>query len=245
MARLSSVVLLAALLSPAGLGAAGPKTTDLKVPRRPEARLALAEQLAKEGRHADAAAVVDRLAFDASNAGASRSFLARAYALRALAAAGEGRLEDAGFDWSVALFFDRSVADLGPAFGDASRRLKEAVAALRELAGRAVPASTPGLKPPELLRDARPALPTPRRCRNSVTLIETWLDERGQVRGIRSGSSSCHDAYLVTFIEAARRRQYRGGADASGQPVALRIELTLNTSTLADSPVNGWSRPVD
>lgn len=244
-ASITSYSLLAALFATAGLGAAGSTAADFKIPRRPEARLALAEQLSKEGRHADASAVIGRLPFDAANAGASRAFLARTYALRALAAAGEGRLEDAGFDWSAALFFDRSVATLGPTFGSASQRLSEAVAAMRDLSRRAVAASAPELKPPELLRDARPALPTPRRCSSSVTRIETWLDESGQVRGIRSGSSSCHDAYLVTFIEAARRRQYRGASDASGKPVAVRIELTLNTSTLADSPVNGWSRPVE
>jgi len=204
----------------------------ISIPRRGDAQLDLTERLLREGRHEDAAAVVARTMSNAHNAGPPRVFRARTYALRALAAAGQGQAEDAGLDWTIALLFDSKIRDWDLSqFGEAGRALAVAFAASLEVSLRALPPSTPGLTAPVLLKDSMPRLPHDQLpCRwRSTTNFDGWLDENGRLRGIRRAHSDCDDSLIVSAIEAVRRRQYSAAKDATGRPVAVQITNTLNT----------------
>jgi hypothetical protein len=199
-----------------------------------EALLEGAELALRENRHAEATRDVAsafeimrgaRLAEPAGN------LLARAHLVRALAAAGEGRLQAAALDWTVAVALDAKVAEigLGP-YGEAARRLTEAAREVYQLRGRAVTLETPGIEKPRLVRDSRVDIVRRPECQQTTILAELWLDERGAVRGIGKIETNCGSGLILTTLKALASRLYEP-ARLGDQVVPFAFDVTVNIRT--------------
>jgi hypothetical protein len=209
-----------------------------------KALLESSEALLREQRYADAAAQL-RDAFEQMRktklTEPAGSLLARSFLLSALAAAGEGRAEDAGFDWTTAVAFDPKVAEIGIApYGPAADKLLEAAAATYRVQGQAVPKGAEGVTPPKLVREPKPDFPNHwTDCRRTQVQIDGWVDESGRVRGVSRVQSNCGSGLILTALKSLRSRDYEPARRGDVAVAAtLEVQYVLTVDVGPSTPIN-------
>lgn len=156
--------------------------------------------------------------------------VAMSFVLRGLVAAAEGRVVDAGIDWSAATAIAPELAqfDVVP-YGAAGTALRRAADESRQIGARAVEWKTLGKYAPKLTRDARLHPPAYLKdCGQARVAIDIWLDESGRVRGFRNPEATCDRGLVLVAVSAIRERQYEPGKGADGKPVAAWLRVTVN-----------------
>jgi hypothetical protein len=213
--------------------------------KTPKALLESAELALRENRHADAAQQIDQ-AYESMRktklTEPAGSLLARTHLLRAIAAAGQGRLEDAGFDWTVAVAFDPKVAEIGlQPYGEAATRLTAAAREVYAIRGRAEDIKTDGISGGKLKNELeRPDFPNHwTNCMQTRVQVEAWIDDHGTVRGVGKVDSNCGSGLLLTALKTLRSRAYEPAVlDGQKVPVIQTVSFVMTIDRPLGAPVS-------
>lgn len=187
-------------------------------------------RLLLEGEYKKARRTADGVLDDVSarvQSGEIGTLLAAAVALRSVAQAGLGKIDDALWDWFTAEALDRTLADSSLAvYGEAGELLERE----RELARKRPSLPwTSGIEPPEKVKAPLIEYPAGLRsgCAEGAVVIGVTIEPDGHPSRPWLIASGTGALMALTALETVRKWRFRP-AQRDGRPVPIRYTLTVS-----------------